>query len=120
MRWIVRNAAWLIPRFRGSEIQSSFYRAMGKPYRGKLVEFGEFLRIFQKSGRDFVIQQKLANKWKSCVWLGKSDLTDEHLVRTNNGILHAKCTKICREQLVRKKPQSSRRDYTEAKVDDNR
>ena len=41
MRWIVRHAAWLIPRFRGSEIQSPFNRAMGGPYRGKLVEFGE-------------------------------------------------------------------------------
>ena len=41
MRWIVRHAAWLIPRFRGSEVQSPFYRAMGGPYRGKLVEFGE-------------------------------------------------------------------------------
>ena len=26
---------------RGSEIVSPFYRAMGGPYRGKLVEFGE-------------------------------------------------------------------------------
>ena len=41
MRWIVRHAAWLIPRFRGSEIQSPFCRAMGGSYRGKLVEFGE-------------------------------------------------------------------------------
>ena len=41
MRWIVRHAAWLIPRFRGSEVQSPFFRAMGGPYRGKLVEFGE-------------------------------------------------------------------------------
>ena len=41
MRWIVRHAAWLIPRFRSGEVQSPFYRAMGGPYRGKLVEFGE-------------------------------------------------------------------------------
>ena len=41
MRWIVRRAAWLIPRFRRSDVQSPFYRAMGGPYRGKLVEFGE-------------------------------------------------------------------------------
>ena len=41
MRWIVRHAAWLIPRFRGSDVQSPLYRAMGGPYRGKLVEFGE-------------------------------------------------------------------------------
>ena len=41
MRWIVRHAAWLIPRYRGSEAQSPFYRAMGGPYLGKLVEVGE-------------------------------------------------------------------------------
>ena len=26
---------------------------------------------------------KLADRWKSAVWLGKRDLTDEHLVRTD-------------------------------------
>ena len=41
MRWIVRHAAWLIPRLRGSEVQYPFNRAMGGPYRGKLVEYGE-------------------------------------------------------------------------------
>ena len=35
MMWIVRHAAWLIPRFRGNNVQSPFYRAMGGPYRGK-------------------------------------------------------------------------------------
>ena len=53
MRWIVRHAAWLIPRFRGSDAQSPFYRAMGGPYRGELVEFGEtVLHIFPRSERD--------------------------------------------------------------------
>ena len=33
---------------------------------------------------------KLADRWKSGVWLGKSDLTDEHLVRTNDGVVHAR------------------------------
>ena len=41
MRWIVRHAAWLIPRFRSGDVQSPFCRAMGVPYRGKLVKFGE-------------------------------------------------------------------------------
>ena len=41
MRWVVRHAAWLIPRFRGSDIQFPFYRAINGPYRGKLVQFGE-------------------------------------------------------------------------------
>ena len=44
---------------------------------------------------------KLADKWKSGVSLGKSDLTDEHLVRTDDGAVHALCSTIRREQLVR-------------------
>ena len=92
MRWIVRHAAWLIPRFRGSEIQSPFYRAMGGPYRGKLVEFGETVlahlpEVGKGSGNP---APKLADRWKSGVWLGKSDLTDEHLVRTDDGVMYAR------------------------------
>ena len=113
MKWIVRHAAWLIPRFRGSETQSPFYRAMGGPCRGKLVEFGETVlahlpEVGKGSGNP---APKLADRWKSGVWLGKSDLTDEHLVRTDDGVMYArKCTTTCREQLVRREPQSSRRD----------
>ena len=49
MRWIVRHAEWLIPRFRGTETQSPFYRAMGD----RIVENWwslekQFLHIFQR------------------------------------------------------------------------
>ena len=78
--------------FRGSEAQSPFYRAMGGPYRGKLVEFGETVlahlpEVGKGSGNP---APKLADRWKSGVWLGKSDLTDEHLVRTNDGVAYAR------------------------------
>ena len=33
---------------------------------------------------------KLADRWKSGVWLGKSDLTDVHLVRTDDGVVYAR------------------------------
>ena len=91
-RWIVRHVAWLIPRFRGRHVQSPFYRAMGGPYRGTLVEFGETVlahlpEVGKGSGNP---AQKLADRWKSGVWLGKSDLTDEHLVRTDDGVVYAR------------------------------
>ena len=41
MKWIVRHAAGLIPRFKGNDVQFPFHRAMGGPYRGKLLEIGE-------------------------------------------------------------------------------
>ena len=92
-KWIVRHAAWLIPHFRGNdEVQSPFYRAMGGPYRGKLVEFGVTVlahlpEVGKGSGNP---APKLADRWKSGVWLGKSDLTDEHLVRTDDGVVYAR------------------------------
>ena len=65
---------------------------MGGPYRGKLVEFGETVlahlpEVGKGSGNP---APKLADRWKSGVWLGKSDLTDEHLVRTDDGVVYAR------------------------------
>ena len=119
MRWIVRHAAWLIPRFRGSEIESPFHRAMGGPYRGKLVEFGET----SSRGRKRI--------WKSSTKIGRQmeirrvagKERPHRRAPCPNGRwsrVCAKCTTTRRKQLVRREPQSSCRDPTEAEVDDNR
>ena len=64
---------------------------MGGPYRGRLLEFAESVlahlpEVGKGSGNP---APKLADKWKSAVWLGKSDLTDEHLVRTDERVVYA-------------------------------
>ena len=41
MKWIVRHAAWLIPRVKGNDAWSPLYRAMGGPCRGSVLEFGD-------------------------------------------------------------------------------
>ena len=69
-------------------MQSSFYRAMGRPYRGKLVEFAETVlahlpEVGKGSGNP---APKLADRWKS----GESDLTDEHFVRTDDRVVYAR------------------------------
>ena len=95
MRWIVRHAAFLIPRVRGSDVQSPFYRAMGGPYQGKLVVSGETVLAYlpdveNGSGNHTPM---LADRWKSGVWLGKSDLTDEHFCPNIRwSCICAKCT----------------------------
>ena len=89
---IVRHAAWRIPRFRGNNVQFPLYRATGGPYRGRLLEFGECMlahlpEVGKGSGNP---SPKLADRWKSAVWLGKSDFTDKHLDRTNEGVVYAR------------------------------
>ena len=104
-------------------MQSPFYRAMGGPYRGKLVEFGETgLAHHAEAGKGSGNPAPtLADRWTSGVWLGKSDLTDDHLVLTDDEVVFsAKSTTIRRKQLVRREPQVCHRDSTEAEVDDNR
>ena len=73
-------------------MQSPFYRAMGGPHREKLVEFGETVlahlpEVGKGSGNP---APKLEDRWKPGVWLGKTDLTDEHLVRTDDGVVYAR------------------------------
>ena len=72
---------------------------MGGPYRGKLVEFGETVfahlpEVGKGSGNP---APKLADRWKSGVWLGKSDLTNEHLVRTDDGVVYARSVRRLEE-----------------------
>ena len=120
MKWIVRHTAWLTPRFWGNDAQSPFCGAMGGAYRGKVLEFGEsVLAHLPEVGKGVGNPTpKLADRWKSAVWLGKSDLTDEHLVRTDEGVVvRAKRTTNRRAQLVRREPWSSCRNTTETKLD---
>ena len=65
---------------------------MGGPSRGTLLEVGESVlahlpEVGKGSGNS---APKLADRWKSAVWLGKSDLTDVHLVRTDEGFVDAR------------------------------
>ena len=76
----------------GKRCTVPFYRAMCGPYRGKLLEFGESVLVHipevgKGSGNP---APTLADRWASAVWLGKSDLTDEHLVRTDEGVVYAR------------------------------
>ena len=57
-----------------------------------MVEFGETVlahvpEVGKGSGNP---APKLADRWKSAVWLGKSDLTDERLVRRDDGVVYAR------------------------------
>ena len=74
MKLIVRQAAWLILRCRVTILSSH-----GVTYRGKLQEFGEsvFAHLPEAGKGSGNPAPKLADTWKSAVWRGKSDLTDE-------------------------------------------
>ena len=66
----------------------------GGAYRGKVLDFGESVlaplpEVGKGSGNP---APKLAERWKSAVWLGRSDLRDEHLVNRCESCVRAKRT----------------------------
>ena len=64
---------------------------MGGPHRGKLLEFGEsVLAHLPEVGNGSGNPAPKTYRWKSAVWLGKSDLTDEHPVRTDEGVAYGR------------------------------
>ena len=68
---------------------------------------------------------KLADRWKSGVWLGKNDLTDKHLVRTDNGVVYARSARRLAEhswsednlKSITETPQKPRSTTTDVATD---
>ena len=88
MIWIVRHAAWLIPRFRVSDVQSPFYRAMGGSVSRKTGGVWRNSSCTSSRGWKGIWKSRteVGRQMESGVWLRKSDLTDEHCVRTDGGV----------------------------------
>ena len=102
------HAAWLIPRFRSSEIQSPFYRAMGGPFRGKLVEFGEtVLAHLPEVGKDLEIQHQ---NWQTdgnpaCGWERATSQTNTLSERTMESCMREVYDDSQRNSWSEEKPQ---------------
>ena len=105
-----------------------FYRAMGGPYRGKLVEFGETVlahlpEVGKGSGNP---APKLADRWKAQRVAGKErPHRRTHLVRTNVGVVCARSVRRLAEsswsegnlKAVIETPQKSRSMTTDDAAD---
>ncbi len=97
MVWLARHAAWLLCRYtvHSSTGKTSFELLRGKPYGGELVEFGELIWA-----REVAPASKMAARWPSGVWLGKAELSDEHIVGTR--------TKTQLVRSIRRRPEAER------------
>ena len=75
-------------------------RATGGHHRGKLVDVGEIvlshlLEAKKESGNP---APELVDRWKLAACSSKSGPTDEHLVKTDDGIVCARCARRVNEQ----------------------
>ena len=81
--WCWRHASWCSTRFAGANSPSAFELITGRPYQGKLVNFGEVVFGRVKSA----IKGK--PRWVKMMWLGKLGVSDLHVGITGQGMFIA-------------------------------
>ena len=81
--WLVRHVAWLITRYNTGRDGCSLFRwIFGKSYNGSICKFGEQVH-YKLSGHP---SSRVEPRWELGAWVGKTELTDEHLLGTLSGI----------------------------------
>ena len=83
--WSVRHAAWQWNRFHVSSTgETPHKRQIGHDYSSPVLEFGETILARTPGQRT---QNKLDSNWSSGIWLGRSGLSDEHIVCLEGKVL---------------------------------
>ena len=81
--WLVRHVARLKTRYNtGRDGCSPFRRIFGKPFDGSICKFGEQVH-YKLSGRP---SSRVEPRWELGAWVGKMELTEDHLLGTLAGI----------------------------------
>eukprot|EP00971_Amphidinium_carterae_P079080 1564619-Amphidinium_carterae.1 len=76
--WMVRHAGWVISHYHiRADGCTAHRRLKGRDYKGQIACFGEL--VWYKIPETHRLG-KLEERWKSAVWLGKSDKSDEHIL----------------------------------------
>ena len=82
-KWLVRHASWIMYRFGINRFYKStaYFRVHGKNYSGTMVHLSEtVLARRAEDVREGRKTSKWNTRWRVGVWLGKTELRDEHLL----------------------------------------
>jgi hypothetical protein len=76
--WLVRHSGWCICMYRvRSDGRTAYERLKGRPYSGKIALFGECLWYRTP---DAMQLSSLDERWTTCIWVGKGQQSDEHIL----------------------------------------
>ncbi len=90
-KWLVRHASCIICRFAVSKAlkRTAYFRVFNKNHSGTMVNL--FETVLARRAED-VLEGRKTSKWDSrlCVgaWLGKTEVSDEHLLHTAGEVTH--------------------------------
>ena len=80
--WLARHSGWILTRFTVREDGLTPYRRLkGRDYHGQIAEFAETVMYKLAPGA----AGKMEARWEKGIWLGKANVSDEHLIGTPRG-----------------------------------
>ena len=75
--WLVRHCGWILSRYAvGADGRTGYSRLKEREYTPGIVIFGEAIWYKLPQTADIT---KLNDRWRTAIWLGKSDRSDEHI-----------------------------------------
>lgn len=82
--WLIRHSAWGITRFQAFKKDglTPRERRTGVPYTSKILKFGEQVQGMTPGEH----REKMEIRWHTGVWLGRSSLSDEHIIGLAEGV----------------------------------
>ena len=86
--WLVRHCGWILSRYAvRADGRTGYSRLKGREYTSGIAIFGEAIWYKLPKTADLT---KLDDRWRTAIWLGKSDRSDEHIIRLENGAVLAR------------------------------
>ena len=80
--WLVKHVSWLLGRFHKVQGMTPFRIVRGYDYLGEVCSFGETLMAkWPDTGK----LSKTASRWIKGIYVGKVDVSDEHILLTEAG-----------------------------------
>ena len=104
--WLVRHCGWILSRGAvRADGRTGYSRLKGREYTSGIAIFGE--AIWYKLPKTANLT-KLDDRWRTAIWLGKSDRSDEQIIGLENGVVLTRS--------VRRKVESKRRNERALKM----
>ena len=86
--WLVRHFGWILSRYAVREDgRTGYSRLKGREYTAGIAIFGEAIWYKLPKTADLT---KLDDRWRTAIWLGKSDRSDEDIIGLETGAVLAR------------------------------
>ena len=86
--WLVRHCGWILSRYAvRADGRTGYTRLKGREYTSGIAIFGEAIWYKMPKTADLT---KLDDRWRTAIWLGKSDRSDEHIIGLETGAVLAR------------------------------